>query len=89
MVQNAVGRDAAVVTVFVRSRRGRVTISARIEEDSTGFDFDRIGLEVDAGGGSFGLTGGEIEPAVVFGTFDGVVHDEPTGKMDLGMRAEA
>ncbi|EEF24659.1 conserved hypothetical protein, partial [Ricinus communis] len=44
---------------------------------------------VDADGGAAGFAGAIVEAAVMFRTFDDIVHDEPVGQMHLLMRAHA
>src|SRR3954447_9775677 len=58
------------------------------DQDLAGLDTRRIGLEVDANRGALGGTGLIIEAAIVFRTFDDVVHHQPAGEMHLLVRAE-
>ena len=59
----------------------------KLDENFAGFDLGRIRFQIHADGRALGLAGREIEPAIVLGTFDEVVHHEAAGQMDVLMRA--
>ena len=63
--------------------------SADIDEDGTAFYLHGIGLQIDADRGAQRLSGLVVEPAIVLGAFDYVVHDQPLLQMHLLVGAKS
>ena len=63
-------------------------VITQIDENLACFHLHGMGFQVNAGGRTLGLAGGEVKPSVVLRTFDDVVHNEAAREMDVGVGTE-